>query len=343
MRQFFLSLGVLAAGCAGGEARPQVRMPLVEFENVTLDDQGAIVRWFVLDATVYGPDGALAGPSPVTRFSLEREDLVSGRRVLLADALPSTARAHEDHGLLAGGRYRYLLTFQVAEGANTTVASTPFDGPKAWMLQFTNPMRSSDKGAVFVRIRKFENGVGLVDTSHIHFEGDRIGWWKEGTPAVVSHHRVTRPGGKSVSVDFDTGATLVAVRAVRKVVEARRCKPIFALNGMKLGCERIVEKRNFECYEVFYRDSEGDHQVNVPEPRSLDQLCDDHKSNPDAPKAEPRLFEVQVLLDEADRLWNVDSAASIKIYQRLLRDYKDAVIRLQVRNKVEGRARQADD
>jgi hypothetical protein len=58
---------------------------------------------------------------------------------------------------------------------------------------------------------------------------------------------------------------------------------------------------------------------------------------------DPRLLRARLLLDEADFLWDFDAAASIRIYQRLLKDYRDIVILLQVRNRVEGRARQADD
>ena len=333
---------LLVAGCAGGEARPHVRLPLVEFESVTLDDQGATVRWFVLDATFTGPDEVLVGPRPVTRFALEREDLSAGKRILLADALPPTARTFHDPGLEAGGRYRYRLTFEVAGGTCTTVETDPFDGPKLWTLTFTNPTNVSGKGCVYVRIRKFEKGVGFVEARHIHFEGERIGWWIESIDAAVPRHPAKLKDGKSVEIDFDTGATLTAVRPARKVVEVQRCKPIYE-RGSKLGCDRIVEKRNFDCHEISFRDSKGDHWVNVPEPRGLDQICPEHQANPDAAPAEPRLFQVRRLLDEADRLWNVDSAASIKLYQRLLREHKEDVIRLQVRNKVEGRARQADD
>jgi len=339
-----LLLCILVAGCAGGDARPHVRLPLVQFEKVTLVDADATVRWFVLDATVVGPDQALVAPSPITRFALERDDVVSGKRTVLAGALPPTARSFEDRGLDPGGRYRYRLTFQVAEGTRDTVESGPFDGPKLWTLVFKSPTNAFGTGCVFVRIRKYEKGIGWVDAGHTHDEGDRIGWWKEETDAVVSQHPVRLGDGTTLRVDFNTGTTLTAVRPARKVVEVHRCKAIYELEtGKKLGCDKVVEKRTFDCFEISFRDSQGNHLVNVPEPRVLDQICPEHQANPDAAPAEPRLFEVRRLLDEADRLWNVDSAASIKLYQRLLREHKDDVIRLQVRNKVEGRARQADD
>jgi hypothetical protein len=341
-RSIGVCLFVLLAGCASGEPQPHVRFPLVQLESVTLEDQGAIVRWFVLDVTVLGTENVLVSPSPITRFALEREDVVAGKWTLVAEALSPTARTYEDRGLHAGGRYRYRLTTHV-EGTSAATETDAFDGPKAWMLRFQNPMRSSEKGCVFVRIRKFENGIGFVDASHIHFEGDRIGWWKDTTDAVVSQHPVKLSGGKSLTVDFDTGATLTAVRPVKRAIEVQRCKPMFELSGRKIGCNRVVDKRNFDCHEISYRDLEGEHRVDVPDARSLNQLCPDHQANPTAPPPDPRLFDASTLLEEADRLWDVDSAASIKIYQRLLREYKDVVIRLQVRNKVEGRARQADE
>jgi len=231
-----------------------------------------------------------------------------------------------------------------------SVAGKPAPEPPRWTLKFSNAIKpaGADKGMVYVSIEKVEKGVGKVQAKHIHFDGDRIGWWEEIPGADPTPlHRVTRADGKAVPavvVDFDTGMTLTSVVPVRRPVLLRRCKPIFnAPNGEKVACTVIEEIRQFDQHEISYRDGRDSYRVQVPDPALLHQLCPMHQQNFSEPAKEPRLEEARRLLDEADRSWDVDSARSIKLYQRLLQDYKDIVIRLQVRNKVEGRARQADE
>jgi hypothetical protein len=157
-------------------------------------------------------------------------------------------------------------------------------------------------------------------------------------------HRVNLPTGKAVDVDFNTGATLKSVLPTKLVVAVKRCKVIYdKSSGNRIDCDQVVEKRTLEVHQVVYRDSQGLHQITIPDPGNFDLLCDHHRKNADEPPKDPRLLQARLLLDEADRLWDVDSASSIRAYQRLLKDYRDIVIRLQVRNRVEGRARQADD
>lgn len=55
------------------------------------------------------------------------------------------------------------------------------------------------------------------------------------------------------------------------------------------------------------------------------------------------LKQARKLVEEADRLWRIDSEASIKLYQRLQSEFPAEVIQLHARNKVHGRARQSDD
>ncbi len=335
-------LCLLLGGCAAEPVSP-APLPTVALENVRFGPDGALVEWVVFEATIRcAPDEVLR----VTRFSLEREDIASGTRTLIAEALPPSARTYIDRDLGPGCRYRYRLTTHFSSGKGVQ-ETDPFEVTPAWTFEFRSPARPRDasKGMVFVRIKKFERGVGLVEASHIHFDGDHIGWWEDapGTDPVP-RHRVTRPGGQAITIDFNTGALLKSVVPARKVVEVKRCKPIYELRtGVKLGCDVVVEQRKMDTYEISYRDSAGEHQVHVPKPDSLNQLCPDHQANPNAAPGESRLLEARSLLDEADRLWPIDSAASIKLYQRLKKDYGDMVIRLQVRNKVEGRARQADD
>src|SRR5262245_46557247 len=133
------ALLLLALGCARAEI--WIRVPSVTLEKVTLGPEGATVQWFVLDATVYGPDTALVSPSPITRFELWREDVASDRRTLLSGTLPESTRHYADCGLEPNRKYRYRLTFYVAEGKGGSVETQPFQTPPLWTYQFRNPMK----------------------------------------------------------------------------------------------------------------------------------------------------------------------------------------------------------
>jgi hypothetical protein len=196
-----------------------------------------------------------------------------------------------------------------------------------------------------VKILKFEKGVGKVEAKHIQYDGDQIGFWADTEGAEPTFlHRVRLPTGKAVDVDFNSGATLKSVLPTTLVVQVKRCKAIYDKpSGERVDCDQVVEPRSFATHLVNYRDSEGLHQIAVPDPGILDQRCDYHLKSSLEPPKDPRLLQARLLLNEADRLWDVDSASSIRAYQRLLKDYRDIVIRMQVRNRVEGRARQADD
>jgi hypothetical protein len=177
-----------------------------------------------------------------------------------------------------------------------------------------------------------------VEIAHLHSEGDFIGRWDHGF-----RHAVTLADGTSIEADFNTGAQLDSVLPVSLAVDVQRCKQVFDPDGTWIGCIRVQEKRTFQTHRITYWDRKGEHQLHFPEPGILNQMCKRHQENPNAVPTDRRLLEARTLLDEADRLWDSDSAASIALYQRLLKEYRDVVLRLQVRNRVEGRARQADD
>lgn len=325
---------LLSAGCSSDPA-PGSRedLPSVTLAEVRSSLDGMSLTWF--------------SSKPVTQFSLERQNADSGRWILVADAIPASSTGYVDRSLDPGGKLRYRLSASV-EGGGRVSAETPnpVDGPTPWTFEFRGALRSTDasKGMVFIRIQKFEKGIGKVEASRIHFERELIGWWEEKSGAgPVSRHRVTLAGGKSVEVDFDTGARLINVEPKTTVVEVKRCKPVFKVpGGEKIDCVLMVEKRPYQHHVIsWFDDRSGMHLVNVPEQHPLNQLlCEDHRPKPEE---EPRLREARLLLDRADGLWERDADASIRLYQRLLKEYKDIVIRLQVRNRVEGRARQADE
>jgi hypothetical protein len=211
-------------------------------------------------------------------------------------------------------------------------------------LKFTNPVRPADidKGMVYVRIEKTK-GSAKITAKHVHVEGDRIGWWPE-TPdgEPVSIHPVTLPDGKVESVDFDTGLTLKSVVPAKKVLQVKRCKPVFARTGVKIACELCLENRAIECYEVIYGQGAGDIRVLVPGPNNLNLLCQTHERYPDFEFTAERGLEAHALLQQADQLWTTTPVAATEIYQRLLKEFLEYLDLFEVRKKVESRVRQAD-
>jgi len=345
---------VLTLSCAGTQPAPQTpeSTPTIFLKRISSDrHHDILIEWNFLEAALRCTGDGWTSRRPITRFTVERQKLGSDRWTVLSGDLPPSARQYLDEGAERGGKYLYRVTARL-QGGTETAAETeePVAGPPIWKLTFIHTAKSSGaaKAIVYVSIVKFEKGVGKVEAKHDHSEGDRIGWWEE-TPGQgpTPLHPVPLSDGKTIMVDFDMGATLKAVMPVTKILQIRRCKPIYdKTSGEKIGCEPSLEQEPWECYEISYEDAEGVHQVSDPDARvlaSFNQLCPKHLANPQAATGDPRLVEARDLLKEADRLWNTDSAASIKVYQRLLQDYKDVVIRLQVRNRVEGRARQADE
>jgi hypothetical protein len=338
---------VLGAGCAATETHEY--RPTLSLEKVAAVADGISLDWFVFEATLLGADGDLVSPKPVSRFTVERQTVRTGEWSLAA-TLPASAQSYLDRDVEGGTRYLYRITSHFVDGATTSFETAdPVTAPPLWSFKFVNPVKSSQaaKGMVYVKIAKFEKGVGKVEAKHVQVEGDRLGFWEE-TPGAepTGVHRVNLPTGEGLDVDFNTGATLKTVLPAKVTVDVKRCKPVFDIkSGERIDCFNVVEKRVLDLYQVTYRDAGGLHPVTVPDPDILhfDQVCDYHREYPDEPMKDPRLLRARLLLDEADFLWDFDAAASIRIYQRLLKDYRDIVILLQVRNRVEGRARQGDD
>jgi hypothetical protein len=344
---------LLTLSCAGAQPSPQVResIPTIFLKRISSDRHDILIEWNFLEAALRCAGDGLTSLRPVTGFTVERQKLGSGRWTALSTDLPPTARQYLDEGAERGGKYLYRVTARLEGGAETAAETEdPVAGPPIWKLTFIRTWKVSGaaKVIVYVSILKFENGLGRVEAKHDHSEGDRIGWWEE-TPGQgpTPLHPVPLADGKTIMVDFNVGATLKAAMPVTKILQVRRCKPIYdKTSGEKIGCEPILKELPLEGYEISYEDADGVHQVSDPDATVLagmNELCPKHLAHPQVPAGDPRLVEAQLLLREADRLWSTDSAASIKVYQRLLQDYKDVVIRLQVRNKVEGRARQADE
>ncbi len=306
-------------------------------------------------------------PAKATHFLLERQ-VAGGKWEVLADKLDVKIQSYVDQKIEPKTKYAYRVTaFSTdkaylerggavdsvtgatpnPDGKINTVTSPQISTMGIWNLTFTNATKLADaaKGMVYVKIEKFEKGVGKVESKHIHYDGDQIGFWSEAEGAdPVSKHRVSNKG-KSILVDFNMGATLVSVTPVKLPIEVKRCKPIYDKStGNKTGCDTIIEKRTFDTAAVVYKDDEGVKKVHVPNPSTLDQLCEEHggkkiivtrptdpKDAPsDEPKTDPkeaakakREAEAEKLFEEAEKALEKNKSLATTCYNRLLKDYAD--------------------
>ena len=310
-----------------------------------------------------------ADAAKVTSFKLEREVNGSGKWEVLSDSLDVKTLSYVDSKIEPKQKYNYRVTafssdknylerggkIDPVDGATANpsglvnmVTGTPVQTLGIWKITFSNATKQADapKGMVYVKIEKFEKGVGKVEKAHIHYDGDVIGTWEESAGAEpTSKHRVAGKTGRSIEVDFNTGATLISVNPVKLVVDVKRCKPIYDKStGNKTGCDQIIEKRNFDTAQIIFKDDEGTHKVYVPNPSSLDQLCEEHggrkmivarpdmsEKTPDDPnKPDPKEAarqkkeaDAEKLYDDAEKAMDKNKALALSYYQKLLKEYGD--------------------
>lgn len=300
-----------------------------------------------------------------THFLLERETNGNGKWEVLGDKIDIKTQSYVDTKIEPKTKYAYRVSLfsteknflerggkvDLVEGAtpNATGLVNVVTGPAAttlgiWKLTYTNPMKKEDsKGMVYVKIEKFEKGIGKVEKAHMQYDGDVIGVYDDPAGSEpTSKHRV-QVGRKSVEVDFNTGVTLVSVTPVKLVVDVKRCKPIFGPGGVKTGCEQIIEKRNFDTALITTKDDEGIKKTHQPSPSVLDQLCEEHggkkiivnrpetKETPDEPKVDPKEAlkakkeaEAEKLFEEAEKALEKNKSLAKTCYQKLLSaEYKD--------------------
>ena len=338
--------GMLGA-CSSPLAPPEEFLPTVTFDDIVAKPDGISVNWYFQAAMVLRPENDFITPRIFDHFRVEREEVPSGGWKVIAKNLPAITRTYLDRDVEPGAEYRYRIVSYLADGRPSAV-ETPYvaSGPPRWNFLFERAEESkgSSPGSVDVVISKFEKGIGQVSISHIQHAGEPLGGWAESPGESASfRHQVVFVDGRTLEVDFDCGASLIGVTPITAVVESSRCKVIVDLSGMWIGCQRIVKKTPMTNHRVTYRDSGGVHEIIVAKPGLENQLCFRHRLDPNEAPRDKRLFNARILLDEADRLWNSDSTASIQTYQRLLKEYGDLVIELQARNRVQRRAAQGED
>lgn len=305
-------------------------------------------------------------PANASYFVLEREVNSSGKWEVLADKLDTKTLSYVDSKIEPKSKYAYRITAYSTDkgylerggkidpetgalpnpdGKVNVAAGPTMQTLGIWKITFTNPMKKEDaKGMVYVKIEKFERGIGKVEKAHMQYDGDQIGFWEE-TPGAepTSKHRIANKG-KSIEVDFNTGANLISVVPVKLPVEVKKCKPIYdKTTGNKTGCDQIVEKRTFDTTLITYKDDEGTHKAYVPSPQTLDQLCEEHGGRkiivamppsggekPDEPKVDPKEAarmkkeaDAEKLFEEAEKALDKNKSLATTCYQKLLSDYKD--------------------
>jgi hypothetical protein len=352
-----------------------VQVPPVAYVGAEVAIDSITVGWAYQDFTAQvinkmARDKEKTEAAKATHFVLERETNGSGKWEVLADKMDVKVQSYLDTKIEPKSKYAYRIKAYSTDknflerggkidpetgatanpdGLVNVVTGAPVATLGIWKITFTNATKPADaaKGMVYVKIEKFEKGVGKVEKAHIHYDGDQIGWWDEpGNPEPVSKHRVSTKTGKSIEVDFNMGAQLVTVNPMKLVVDVKRCKPIFDKStGNKTGCDQIVEKRNFDTALITYKDDEGLKKIHVPSPSSLDQLCDEHggrkiivappggdrtPGTSEEPKMDPKEaikakkeMDAEKLFDEAEKALDKNRALALTCYNRLMKEYID--------------------
>ena len=355
-------------------------LPAVSFLGADVAIDCVTVNWTFTDFTkeektkAAKEDKELAA---ITHFTLERQ-ANGGKWEELEKSIDAKTLTYKDVKIEPKQKYAYRITAYSTDKAwlerggtpDPTYGGQPNPGGKGntavgpqiptmglWNLVFKNPSKpeNADKGMAYVKIEKFEKGHGKIETAHIHYEGDKIGWWPEGSGGPpVSVHRLSLPGGKSIEADLNTGATLVKVEPVKLVVDVKRCKPIFTSSG-QTGCNQTVEKRNFDTYLIQYKDDEGIHKIHSPSPGDLNQLCPEHGGRrvgppPGAPGAPgvpgmtpaeaakaKREGDAEKLFQDADKTETTNKTKAGELFAKLLKDFADTDFVTQRKRLIEDR------
>ena len=223
--------------------------------------------------------------------------------------------------------------------SNTVAGPASVTTPGIWLFDFSNMLSFPDEdppkpGQVYVTIRKFDKKAGWVEWKKIQYEGELLGVTKEGGVEVSEHRVSSAKLGRTVPVDFKSGARIKKITTEKMVVyDYEECQIKRDENGQPV-CEGLKPfKGNYKVDEVIYTDEDGKQQTYAkpPSPPTTGNRCVLHGGAPPPKelsaeeKAAARTKEAETMLDEADKLWATQKAAeqkkAIEIYKRLLENY----------------------
>jgi len=129
------------------------------------------------------------------------------------------------------------------------------------------------------------------------------------------------------------------------VVELRfyRCFPRYDSGRRRAACHIFWDDVEVQTNRVLYLDEQGiERLVHDPDPwsdpRVAAGLCETHLEQP----VRVREAHARRLLWAADDLWSIDCDTSIRLYQRLVKDYPEFLLSLGARMRATKRAEQID-
>lgn len=353
----------------------QVKHPSVALGSVEVSLDGVTLNWSTTGFTAaeMSKDRASTDFLRISHFKIEREVAGSGNWEVLEEKIPApeppkTTRdlppmnlKYRDARIEPKTRYRYRITPFLSSDElskldpkkvkidhlppdgrlEPVVTESPVTTLGIWELRFLTIM----KGQAYIEILKFDRQHGRVKIAHIHYAGDRIGWWKNNPQDEKEEPTSIHPifiGGKRVEVDFNTGMTLKLVESRKITLEVPRCLKTFEPH------EPVREKVQIETLEVVYTDEDGKevkfyHPPPEKHPAAQPRTCPEHggarpappglKETPkkEEPAEDPKLAAARKLEVEAEKLFQEaekaeqrnDRSGAISRYERLLKEFKD--------------------
>lgn len=330
---------------------PVALAPSTAFENLEVNLDNVTLSWSVRDWTAKEKAELAKTKDPkkipveLTGFKIERDVNASGKWETIATLDDPKARTYKDTKIEAKTRYAYRITALSTKkeflenggedgspnpsGVAAVLSSPPATTLGIWKISYANASRpeNAEKGMVYVTIEKYEKSIGAkVERKQIHRDGDKIGWKDAadgGEP--TSKHRV-QVGTKSHEVDFDTGITLVSVKAKKVTVQITKCKRKFGPGGVPdYPCDREPVSNSFNVHEIVTTGPEGKQVILVPNPKDhpngKDQYCPEcsgskpiigdpkEEKKPEPPKEDPAA--VAAKKKEADAKAAYDEAVKL--------------------------------
>ena len=158
-------------------------------------------------------------------------------------------------------------------------APPPEPPPEPAEFTFEFKRATGDLHTVTVSVGKVDPDAGLVRWEGPHQAGDKIGWGLENGVLTSRHWARSVDLDRDVEVDFDSGATLVEIRAAVTVTYDWSYCDLIREPLDTTPCSGVRKRKGtYVADEFVYRDRHGEHQVvGIPGlPPFRDALCTLH-------------------------------------------------------------------